>query len=295
MGRLIWFLLLLLPAGCARHPAAHPAWADLVAAEEAFAQASAVQGMRAAFLAFLDEEAVLFRPVPVNGPDWMRAQPDVPGVLRWTPAFADIAGSGDLGYTTGPWIFTPHDTTAEAAYGHYATVWQRQPDGSWRVMMDMGNRHGAVPLTAGAVARPRLEGFGEAPPADVEAARDALLEADRACATAALAEGLAAAYRAHAAASVRFYPQRAMPLEGLPAVAAYLEAHADEESWAPLFAGVSRAGDLGYTYGRGEARDARGGVAAYGYLHLWRRDAGGAWRLVLHVSAPIPPTPSTPS
>ena len=50
-----------------------------------------------------------------------------------------MARAGDLGYTTGPWEFKAdiHDAKS-VAWGHFLTVWKRQPDGSWKFAIDLG-------------------------------------------------------------------------------------------------------------------------------------------------------------
>ena len=61
--------------------------------------------------------------------------------LTWTPIHADIAASGDLGYTYGAYEFRSKDKDGKPTveYGKYASIWKRQKDGSWKVVMDMGN------------------------------------------------------------------------------------------------------------------------------------------------------------
>ena len=67
---------------------------------------------------------------------------DAPGVsLRWTPTRADIAESGDLGWTTGTYASESPGPDGETLRGEgvYVSIWRSQPDGSWRVVMDLGN------------------------------------------------------------------------------------------------------------------------------------------------------------
>jgi len=56
--------------------------------------------------------------------------------LSWKPVGADVAASGDLGYTWGNWKYQAPDTTY---YGNYFTAWKKQKDGSWKVALDGGN------------------------------------------------------------------------------------------------------------------------------------------------------------
>jgi len=57
--------------------------------------------------------------------------------FTWSPDTAVVAASGDLGYTLGRYAIRDEagDTTAR---GHYVTVWQKQPDGSWKIAVDIG-------------------------------------------------------------------------------------------------------------------------------------------------------------
>ena len=63
------------------------------------------------------------------------------GQLNWAPEFADIAVSGDLGYTTGPWEFRRSPKDAPVAFGHYVTLWRKQNNGAWKVEVDIGIGH----------------------------------------------------------------------------------------------------------------------------------------------------------
>jgi ketosteroid isomerase-like protein len=66
-------------------------------------------------------------------------QPD--NRLTWTPLGGDISSSGDLGYTYGTFEFRAKDKDGKAHvdYGKYTSIWKLQKDGSWKVVLDMGN------------------------------------------------------------------------------------------------------------------------------------------------------------
>jgi ketosteroid isomerase-like protein len=61
--------------------------------------------------------------------------------LEWTPVYADMAASGDLGYTYGTYVFTTKDKTGKTVeeHGKYTSIWKKQKDGKWKVVLDMGN------------------------------------------------------------------------------------------------------------------------------------------------------------
>jgi ketosteroid isomerase-like protein len=53
-----------------------------------------------------------------------------------------VASSGDLAYTEGDFLSqerTPEGKEASRT-GRYVTVWRKQLDGSWRAVLDIGNR-----------------------------------------------------------------------------------------------------------------------------------------------------------
>ena len=67
---------------------------------------------------------------------------DDPAVsLTWEPERADIAASGELGWTTGSFVSVAPgpDGTPARTEGRYVSIWRRQDDGSWKVVMDLGN------------------------------------------------------------------------------------------------------------------------------------------------------------
>jgi ketosteroid isomerase-like protein len=66
----------------------------------------------------------------------------IPGFqLEWHPEQVEVARSGELGYTTGTYTWTFKDASGKPAFdkGKYLTVWKKQQDGSWKVLLDMFN------------------------------------------------------------------------------------------------------------------------------------------------------------
>ena len=138
-----WLAVIL--SACALAPMDHAAAsATLLAADRAFAAKSAASTPGEAFYAFLAEDGIQLPPVadPVIGRDAIgRAMSEgPPTVLRWQPQFAEVSRSEDLGWTWGDWqALEPGANGKQLAYGRYVNVWKKQPDGSWKVRLDMGN------------------------------------------------------------------------------------------------------------------------------------------------------------
>ena len=111
----------------------------LVETEIAFAQTAEAKGTKTAFLEFLSDEAIIFRPSETNGKTFWKTQPESSALLVWRPSWADISSDGNLGYTTGGWELRPKGKNGEATgFGQYVTVWQKLPDGSFKAVIDNG-------------------------------------------------------------------------------------------------------------------------------------------------------------
>ena len=63
------------------------------------------------------------------------------GKLSWIPMKAEVAQSGDLGYTYGNWQYTGKTKagTDTTVYGVYSDIWKKQADGSWKAVLDHGS------------------------------------------------------------------------------------------------------------------------------------------------------------
>jgi ketosteroid isomerase-like protein len=263
---------------------------SLVAAERAFSKLSEEKGIKDSFLANVADDAVVFRPGPVPGKEWLSAHPNPSAFLAWHPTFAAIARSGDLGWTTGPYEITLKD--GRKGYGQYSTVWRKQPDGRWKFVVDLGiETPAAVPETgppklAAAAAPRQAQKIAETAP------RESLLAADRDLGKTAAAQGLASAYAAAAADDAYLLRDGHPPFVGKEAIRGALAPDAGGVSWEPAGSGVSAAGDLGYLYGTAARKSpAETGV----YMRVWQRQPGGPWKLALDVTKLEPVKPATPA
>jgi ketosteroid isomerase-like protein len=257
--------------------------ASLVAAERAFAKMSVAVSMRDAFLANLADGAILFNPGPTDGRAIHQDRAPSAVVLSWEPSYAEVAASGDFGFTTGPWEFRPDKDSEPTGFGHFVSVWKKQADGSWKVALDVGINHERLAAKPGELSL-RASSDPEPWPLDakgVAAARAALLDTDRAFAIA-LARGAAGAYRAHGADDVRYYRAGAVPVIGREAVGRVVGESGGEAIAEATAADVAASGDLGYTIGQ------KGAPVTAWYVRIWRLDAGRMWTLVLDIDSAVP-------
>lgn len=252
-------------------------------AERDFARAGRELGVRDAFLAFLDERAVVFTPRATNGPAYY-ANATTDPVLDWAPALAEAAASDDLGYTTGPFAMLASASGPVVGEGWYFSVWRRNDEGIWQVVLDLGTLSPEPPPPAG--DRVEVPSRQPVPPADAGSRRTQLLQFDDLVAAAAQRRGARRALTPALAVDAR-HNDAGIIVEGGLRIARSLS---DEPvSYHRLGDGVSAAGDMAYTYGEYTLGPLASMEAPSGnWLRVWRIGLDGQWTIIQMVTAPIP-------
>lgn len=122
-----------------------PGKALLLDLEARFARATAEGGGKA-FAEWFAEDAVTLSngQAPVHGhaaiakqATWLAKDYQ----LLWTPTDAVMSPSGDMGYTWGHYEGHSKDPdgNAKVTTGRYLTIWRKETDGSWKVLLDSSN------------------------------------------------------------------------------------------------------------------------------------------------------------
>jgi len=301
MKKFICLTLLLgfISPGFAQKAKEVPALQSMVDTERAFARMSEEQGIRPAFMTFIADDGILFRPTAVKGKQWMMEHPlpasDKRPLLSWQPAFADIALAGDMGYTTGPWQYKAdiHDAKP-VAFGNFLTVWKRQPDRSWKFVIDLGISNPQPEQAATPWQLPRSYqqvNFGSTRNIKVDII--ALLEREREFSRDSASRGAQKAFEAYAANDVRVFRKDKLPFVGKANAAAALPASSIVWTWEPAFADVSHSADLGYSYGTYQLAKKDGTLIETGnYYRIWRTQysvqQGDVWKVVTDLLDPLP-------
>jgi ketosteroid isomerase-like protein len=245
-------------------------------------------------LFYLADDSIVFRPRPVAGRKAYEEAPDEsPALLTWEPAYAEVAPDGDLGYTTGPYQVRDKNKPGEPArHGHYVSLWQKQPTGLWKVVVDAGIRHpqpGFRPLevmTSKQIARPKR-------PVKVDKLSELnkLLQVEADFSAMASAEGVQAAYAAFGHEDIRFYRDGSLPETGIGAVPDAAPDNSGRLTWEAMDGDVSRWGTLGFIFGTAEMSGGAGRAAptVSSYLRIWRKTPDGRWKIALDLAVPVPP------
>ena len=257
---------------------------QMIEAERAFAARALMVGWKQAFLEYFADSAVGFDGGAGPAKDQIRRSPDPPADLQllWEPRYGDIAASGDLGYLTGPVrnVRASRDN-GRPRHSNYASIWKRQPDGSFKVVMDVGvTTPQPVPFPAGFTKAPGNRFTG-----DYDETTPPLSAADGV-----LNSGLrlrqADAYRGRLASGVRFHREGIMPVVGDRAALRWLATQPAYAAIDSRFAETARSGDLGYTWGSYRIGPAQKPSQRGFYIRVWQRERDGQWNVALDVLQP---------
>jgi ketosteroid isomerase-like protein len=293
--KLLPILVLLVISPIAIAQKSNPsALKEMVETEQAFSKTAEVKNTRDAFMEFIADDGLLFRPTAVNGKKWMNEHPVPPSdkhpLLAWQPVFAQMANAGDLGFTTGPWEFKADIKDEKpSGYGHFVTLWKKQTDGTWRFVVDLGISH---PDSGGPLNIWKPEDLAKKrsfKAVDVEKTKALLVQRDGFYAGDVAKLGLPRAFRTYARKDTRLYLPDHLPYIGLEAATTNLEQTKGTVtvSYHPVSGDVSRSGDLGYTRGIYEKKELDKITEHGNYLRIWRKQ-GNTWQIQLDVTNPVP-------
>jgi ketosteroid isomerase-like protein len=146
----LFLILFLLPwillSNCTSKIDLEKEKADLLKTDIEFSRTSVEKGAAEAFYLYLADDAVQLPAglPPIVGREKIRESMSgsSKAVLKWEPLKAEVAKSGDLGYTWGNYEISwqGEDGKTEKLYGKYLNIWKKQPDGTWKAIVDIGNQ-----------------------------------------------------------------------------------------------------------------------------------------------------------
>ncbi len=241
----------------------------MIAAERAFAKYAVDKNTKEAFLQFMDAAGVQFEDgKPIKSSElWANREANTTR-LKWWPQFAEVAGSDDFGYTTGPWTFQKTDADTVGARGQFTTVWQMNKNGEWKFLVDYGNDHTAT-NSAQDVQKIKAQKKNKG------TAQSMLHEQEMFNQLAGI--NPQAAYQKYLSA------QSILNINGLPPLTKTFEQLApfNEITIGASFniqgSGIASSGDMGYVYGASTFKE-----KTNNYLHIWRQEKDG-WKLAVVV------------
>lgn len=115
-------------------PIAEPG--EIVAVELAFARAAQDEGQWTAFSEYAADQAVMFTPQPVLAKPWLKGRANPSKAINWQPYQVWSSCDGSFAVSKGAW------QQPDGSVGYFVTVWQRQKDGSYKWVLDSGDKLG---------------------------------------------------------------------------------------------------------------------------------------------------------
>jgi ketosteroid isomerase-like protein len=273
MKRTSLFVTALLSLSSLTVYAAPSDLAQMVQTEYDFADMAKREGYKASFLKYLSDDSVMFENGPVPARKHVSNRPEMKGTLQWYPAYAVVASTGDMGLSTGPWIYA-NPAGQPSAHGHFVSIWRKQPDGTWLNALDVGVNHEEM--------KPAPEKLKISAPtghADSTSAAHADRSADIRAAEAqfaqlATASGYAAAAEQLARTDLHVYRDGRPPVTGTAEATALLKEK--DATGTPRVDYAAGSGDFGYAYGT---------IAKNQFLHVWKQQ-NGKWQLLADLLLP---------
>ncbi len=264
---------------------------DLAATERAFAAKAVKDRWQVAFIAYFADDGIGFGPHPERTKQVLqsRSMPTTPRtvVFNWAPMFGDISLAGDLGYTTGPVLFTDLSQNPKPPWhGAYFSVWQKQADHSWKVVVDMG-------VDVPSPVAPIDTSF--TPAKAVRTVRkdkmpvitdQQLVDLDNSFSKFIRENGMAKAYAKFLERrQFRIHRNSMMPILNENELVPVLS---PADSFEFIGGKISKSNDLAFTYGKYVSAAGDPDLETGYYVHVWRRGESGEFKLVVDVKNPLP-------
>ncbi|MFN2413419.1 MAG: DUF4440 domain-containing protein [Pyrinomonadaceae bacterium] len=250
--------------------------------ERAFQAFAARRGIRQAFIEFLSPTGVMFLPDAVNGRETWRARPESPAALTWNPVWIDASANGVLAYSIGNSEYRAKGKDDPTVfYGHYISVWTRQPNGEYRAALDTGINHEKPSITPTDWKSPprsanRVE---RAPISAGDFAVNFYIAAER--------RNMSAAYAPFVAEDAIFLREGRQPIVGRKAVIDFLKNTKSRVVFAKRKAFIE-APDLAYVNSTYRLTEHSGKETERGnYVQVWKL-IEGKWKIAADVFVPLP-------
>ena len=194
--------------------------------------------------------------------------------------------AGDLGYTTGPVLYTDiSDAAKPPRHGTYFSVWQKRADATWKVVVDMGSSvpHAIAPTDVIFTPARRPNAVRARTNSTDYTTLDAALSGEIE------KHGMADAYLSVLNDEFRLHRSGTMPIVAKDELTQYFSANGQKVVYEFIGGKIARSNDMAFTYGSVTNIGAKlaADVAGY-YVHVWRRDASGTWKLAADILSELP-------
>lgn len=254
---------------------------SLVAADKDFADKALKSGEKSAFIEYSADNAVVFRPNPVNVKTYYNTQGNKKE-LSWSPNLVKISKSGDWGFSTGNFTLNK----PEKEYGQYLSIWKAK-NGKWENAMNLTINHNK-PLKN--IADNFPEPVGKYTPKlystkDAAVGMEIIYDTERTLNTALKSYGIAA-FGGFVNQNARLLFPGQEPIIGKNNILAFKAQMISQVNLKTTGASKANGGELAYTYGlatidyKAELRE------TFHYVFIWERQADHSWDIIVQMFTP---------
>jgi ketosteroid isomerase-like protein len=278
--------LVLATSLMAQEPDSTSALFSMRETERNFARSSVMIGRNAAFAEYFADESVIFTDRWItNGKQFSKDQKASPVVLKWEPEFMDISGSRDFGISTGPWEVQEYRPNTPPLFtGYFLTVWKKQSDGGWRVILDGGSTTPPLKKVFHSFSfPPGADKTSQNPPViKNELLQKELMDRENQFVSEWGENPGAATYISFLDRESRLQLSGHLPTTNADTIKVLISGLNRRMVWKPVDAGAASSGDLGFTYGLLEIPGAQGLTKGH-YVRIWKKYNGEDWRIILEM------------
>ncbi len=278
MKKLIYTLLITSVSISAFAQKADGTTKSLVNAEKAFAEDAAKDGANAAFTKYAANDALVFRPNPVNAKKFYSTAPDMKN-LSWTPTYARVSRSGDLGFTSGSYVVNGE----KKAYGHYLSVW-RANNGKWEFILDLGaetnkplGKTTPVFVEPKDHYTPKLAGDKE-----LKASKEIINSTEKTL-NATLKSYGPSAFAGFLNKDAQLLFPGTEPIVGKENIQAFTNRMIDKINLKTTSFDKALGADIGYTYGLATIDYKTDLRETFHYIYIWERQSDGNWNIMTQI------------
>jgi len=254
---------------------------SLLKAETEFAESVTKNGTKSAFHSFSANDALVFRPNPVNAKTFYASQPNDKN-LSWTPDYARVSRSGDWGFTSGAYTVEG----AEKSYGQYLSVW-KAINGKWELVLDIGTSHNKPlhPVTQyfqdpKDYYKPQFAG-----PKQLAAGKEIILTTEKTMSAMLKSHGIGA-FGGFLNPDARVVFPGYEPIIGKDKAVAFYNSMMSKISFKTTQADKAAGGDFAYTYGVATVDYRTDLRESFNYVFIYERQPDHNWNLISQIYTP---------
>jgi ketosteroid isomerase-like protein len=243
-------------------------------------------GRNAAFVENFADESVLFTDKWITtGKQFSKDRKAAPVVLKWEPECMDIADSRDFGFSTGPWEAQEYRPGTPPLFtGYFLTVWKKQADGTWKVILDGGgttpekkdHKHSfSFPVGADkAVLNPPILNTGSLSKELTNRENQFLMNWEK--------SPLLSTYTSYLATNSRMQLNGHLPTTKTDSINTWITHFDKTLLWNTSGSGAATSGDMGFTYGLLGTQD-KPEITKGHYVRIWKKQPGSGWKIVMEM------------